>query len=84
MFEAAPFTRYWIWTDVGDPCPLFGSGLRTVEYNADLNMIRHIMVPEITEKLLLGEWDHIAHIEAHEGQTITDVTRALRAFKPKD
>jgi hypothetical protein len=78
------FKRYWVWTDVGDPLTSLGSGIRTIEYDEDTKTARSPIIPELSVHLMVGEFDHIAHIDAHEDQTITDVTRALRAFKPKD
>lgn len=78
-----PFTRYWVNPD--DKLAPIGCGFRTVRvtFRKKDVLIRELWDDEASVRLGFDTWAELPHLQAQAGQTIAEVLKALREYKPE-
>jgi len=79
--SVAQYERYAIHTDVGDPLPRVGSGLRLVEAKLGHKWVKIRIPGEQATRIRRNVWDtEIAHVLYHKDTPMSEITAELRNF----
>lgn len=79
-----PFTRYWVNPD--DMLSPIGCGLRTVRvtFRKKDVLVRELWNDETSVHMSFGRWNETPHLAISAGQSISDVLKGLRDYKPQE